>query len=66
MILATNRSGSFVMETLWSVGHLKQRLSIVEELKSSEAQLKNDRYGRFLVNTIGLNRLFKNFSFLHG
>lgn len=43
MILATNKSGSFVMETLWSVGNLKQRLSIVDELKSSEVQLKNDK-----------------------
>lgn len=78
MILATNRSGSFVMETLWSVANLKQRVSIVDELKPSEIQLKNDKYsfffrfnflpkfeelikflifrfGRFLVNTIGLN-----------
>ncbi len=42
LILSTNRSGSFVMETIWSIATLKQRISIVDELKSSEVQLKND------------------------
>lgn len=73
LILSTNKSGSFVMETLWSIANLKQRIAIADELKSSEIQLKNDqyvkfhffyinliiliqkRYGRFLVNNIGLN-----------
>jgi hypothetical protein len=43
LILSTNRSGSFVMETLWSIANLKQRMLIVDELKSSEVQLKNDQ-----------------------
>jgi hypothetical protein len=42
-ILSTNKSGSFVMETLWSIATLKQRIAIVEELKNSENQLKNDQ-----------------------
>ena len=42
LILATNRSGSFVMETLWSIANLKQRIAIADELKNSEVQLKND------------------------
>ena len=42
MILTKNKSGSFVMETIWSVASLKQRLVIVDELKSSEVELKND------------------------
>ncbi|CAF0712043.1 unnamed protein product [Brachionus calyciflorus] len=53
--ISTNKSGSFVMETLWSVGTLKQRIMIVDELKVCENQLKNDQYARFLVNKIGLN-----------
>jgi hypothetical protein len=52
-ILCTNRSGSFVMETLWSVGNLKQRTAIVDELKMIENQLRNDQYARFLMNKIG-------------
>jgi len=54
-ILATNKSGSFVMETIWSVANLKQRTAIVEELKTSEVQLKNDMYAKFLMNTIGIS-----------
>ena len=42
LILTKNKSGSFVMETIWSVASLKQRLVIVDELKSSEVELKND------------------------
>lgn len=43
MNISKNKSGSFVMETLWSVGTLKQRLMIVDELKICEHQLKNDQ-----------------------
>ena len=43
LILATNRSGSFVMETLWSFANIKQRIAIADELKTSEVQLKNDQ-----------------------
>ncbi|RNA19736.1 nucleolar 9 [Brachionus plicatilis] len=53
--ISRNKSGSFVMETLWSVGTLKQRLMIVDELKMCEQQLKNDQYAKFLVNKVGLN-----------
>ena len=42
-IVCSNRSGSYVAETIWSVCNLKQRLAIVDELKSSENQLKNDQ-----------------------
>jgi len=42
VILSTNRSGSFVMETIWSIATLKQRIFIADELKASEVQLKND------------------------
>lgn len=47
LILSTNKSGSFVMETLWSIANLKQRIAIADELKSSEIQLKNDQYIKF-------------------
>ena len=36
------------------MANLKQRMTIAEELKPSEIELKNDMYGRFLVNKIGL------------
>ena len=52
--VCTNKSGSFVAETIWSVANLKQRMTIAEELKPSEIQLKNDMYARFLVSKIGL------------
>jgi len=44
-----------VVEGIWSIANIKQRLAIVDELKSSENQLKNDQYARFFVNKIGLN-----------
>jgi len=53
--LATNRSGSFVMETLWQTGNLKQRLVMVEELKVAEVKLKNDPIAKFLVNNMGVS-----------
>lgn len=59
MIIATNRNGSFVMETLWSVGNLKQRLSIVDELKPSEVQLKNDQLVTFIWHTLSLHLLMQ-------
>jgi len=55
LILATNRSGSFVMETLWQTANLKQRLAMVEELKVAEVQLKNNQYAKFLVNNMGVS-----------
>lgn len=55
LILATNRSGSFVMETLWSLANLKQRIAIADELKTSEVQLKNDQYAKYLMNNIGIS-----------
>lgn len=60
LILCINRSGSFVIETVWSVSTLKQRLAILEELKGSENQLKNDIYGRFFVNKVGLGFYKRN------
>lgn len=42
-ILCSNKSGSFVVETIWSVSNLKQRIAIADELKSTENQLRNDR-----------------------
>lgn len=54
-IISTNKNGSFVMETLWSLANFKQRVSIVDELKACEAQLKNDQYGRFVVIKFGLS-----------
>ena len=52
MILATNRSGSFVMETLWSSANLKQRIAIADELKTSEVQLKNDMYVALFIQIL--------------
>ena len=41
--LCTNRNGSFIMDTIWSVSNLKQRTSIADELKASESQFRNDQ-----------------------
>ena len=56
LIIATNRSGSFVMETLWSIANLKNRIAIAEELKVAEVQLKNDQLVfNFIKNFISSN-----------
>lgn len=55
LILACNKSGSFVIEHVWKCASLKQRTDICEELKLNENQLKNDRFARFFYNKIGLN-----------
>jgi hypothetical protein len=44
MIISSNKSGSYVMETLWSFANLKQRSDICEELKDVEIELKRDQY----------------------
>ena len=43
MIICSNKSGSYVMETLWSFANLKQRIEICEELREVEIELKKDQ-----------------------
>jgi hypothetical protein len=43
MIICSNKSGSYVMETLWSFSSIKQRTDICEELKDVENELKKDQ-----------------------
>jgi nucleolar protein 9 len=55
MIIACNKSGSFVIENIWKSASLRQRIDICEELKLNENQLRNDRFARFFYNKIGLS-----------
>jgi hypothetical protein len=41
--ICCNRSGSFVMETLWSITSIQQKIEICDELKDNELDLKRDQ-----------------------
>ncbi len=41
--LCCNKSGSFVMETFWSIMDLQHKVEICEELKDNELDLKRDQ-----------------------
>ena len=47
MQLACDKSGSRVLDKLWLVASVKQKVSIAEELLKHEHRLQGDDFGRY-------------------
>lgn len=47
------------MDAIWKASSLKMKQSIVNELSNDLSRLKGDQYGRFIINSYGVE-LFKH------
>jgi hypothetical protein len=47
--ICCNRSGSFVMETLWSITSIQQKVEICDELKDNEPDMKRDQFVKLKI-----------------